>query len=66
MKKYKYKISPMAQKHQGSKSIKRFGIEFRVDYSPSIIMPFFVIGFMSNYYYLGLYISKRRIRKRDR
>lgn len=62
MKKFKtkIKIEPMVQKHNGSKSIKRFGIEFRIDYTPRIIMPFFIIGFMSNYYYIGLCIIKQR------
>jgi hypothetical protein len=59
--KTKIKIKPMLQKHEGAKSIKRIGIEFRVDYSSRLIMPFFIIGFMSNYYYIGLYINKQKI-----
>ena len=55
-----FKIKPMFQKHEGSRTIKRFGLELRYDYSKSISMVFFIIGFMSHYYYVGVFIRKYR------
>jgi len=56
--KTKIELKPMFQKHEGSKTIKRFGIELRFDIGTRCSMIFFIIGFLSHYYYLGVYINK--------
>ena len=62
--KTKIKIKPMFQKHEGSKTIKRFGIEFRFDLGSRCSMAYFVIGFLSRYYYIGLFINKIKVIKK--
>lgn len=60
----KIKLKPMFQKHEGSKTIKRFGIEFRIDFGSRCTMVYFIIGFLSRYYYIGVFVNKIRAIKK--